>query len=101
MVLLFAALSVQAATGFVIEGIVLDENAVPLIGANILIEGTSKGSVSDLNGKFIIKSSTACLDLRVSFIGFETFLQEVCHQVKNELVLTRGIDLKEVTITAF
>ena len=101
MVLMFAVLSMQAATEFVIEGVILDENAVPLIGANILIEGTTKGVVSDFDGKFAINSSTACLDLRVSYIGFETFLQETCRQTKNVIILSTGIDLKEVTITAF
>ena len=37
-----------------IVGVVTDVNSKPLAGANVVVEGTEKGGVSDLNGKYTI-----------------------------------------------
>ena len=37
-----------------ISGNVSDENGEPLVGVNVLLENTTKGAVSDLDGDFII-----------------------------------------------
>lgn len=53
-----------------ISGRILDTNNEPVIGASIQIEGTSKGTVSDLDGNFSLnveKGNT----LVISFIGYK------------------------------
>lgn len=54
-----------------ITGVIKDESGEPVIGANVVVIGTSIGTISDLDGKFVID---APLDsrLNVSFIGFES-----------------------------
>ena len=37
-----------------IKGTVLDEDSIPLMGANVFWQGTSIGTTSDENGKFIL-----------------------------------------------
>lgn len=37
-----------------IAGVVVDQNGEPIIGANILQKGTSNGTITDINGQFIL-----------------------------------------------
>ena len=52
-------------------GTVLDEQGEPLPGANIVVGGTTTGTVSNLDGTFKLKASESH-DLFISFIGYET-----------------------------
>lgn len=54
-----------------ITGIVYDENG-PLPGANIVIEGTTVGVVSDFDGTFSLNSASASGKIVISFLGFST-----------------------------
>lgn len=58
----------------VIKGKVFDEiNNEPIIGANIIIQGTQNGTVSDLDGNFILEDIPIGLyNLTISFIGYES-----------------------------
>lgn len=53
-----------------VSGVVLDEEGVPLSGANILEKGTANGVVADFDGNFIIEVVTGSV-LEVSFIGMK------------------------------
>ena len=66
--LMVATLSAQTITGTVIDG----ELKEPLLGANVLIKGTSHGASTDENGKFTLKTTQKKGILEVSFIGFKT-----------------------------
>ena len=54
----------QSITGFVGEG---DK---PLVGANVVVEGTELGGVSDNEGKFVIETGTGTFDITASYIGY-------------------------------
>ena len=56
----------QVVTGFVGEG------EKPLVGANVVIEGTQKGGVSDSEGKFTIETGSGTFDVTASYIGYIT-----------------------------
>ena len=59
-----------------IGGIIVDENGEPLIGANIVIQGTAQGTVTDFDGTFSFSTSNSFpLVLVASFTGYST--QEV------------------------
>ena len=53
------------------SGTVYDENGGELPGANIVVAGTTTGTVSDLDGTFTVKAD-ASNELLVSFVGYET-----------------------------
>ena len=38
-----------------VSGIVVDENGEPLAGASVVIEDTTTGALTDVNGKYLIK----------------------------------------------
>ena len=39
-----------------VTGVVVDEKDEPIIGANVTVKGTSKGTITDLDGKFVISA---------------------------------------------
>lgn len=53
------------------SGVVVDENGDPIPGANVLITGKSRGTVTDVNGKFAMPVPAGST-LQVSFIGYVT-----------------------------
>ena len=50
---------------------VLDEKGLPIIGATVLIEGTSVGTVTDIDGNFNIKAPVNSI-VSISYIGYKT-----------------------------
>ncbi len=72
--MLFSTASVFAQAGS-IKGTVTDANGGPIIGATVVIEGTSKGTVSDVSGNYSIQNlSEGPVSVVVNFVGF---LQEI------------------------
>lgn len=55
---------------FSITGVVTDKKLKePIIGASVVVKGTTNGTVTDLDGKFTIQASKSSV-LIVSFIGY-------------------------------
>lgn len=54
-----------------VEGYVKDEQGEPLINASVLIEGTTTGTISDSNGKFVLFVPNKDAVLLVSYINMK------------------------------
>jgi len=80
-----------------ITGKVLDENKSPLPFASVSIEGTTKGTTTDLEGNFSLDAETGDI-LVISFVGYEDFKVTVDDRTNYEIVLGEGIDLGEVIV---
>lgn len=52
-----------------VNGRVLDEQGLPVMGANVFVKGTNNGTITDLDGGFKIEVSPGA-KLEVSFIGY-------------------------------
>ena len=61
------------------SGIVTDENNHPLVAANVYIEGSKHGTITDVNGKFELEKKEGMNDRRlvISYIGYETKYHEI------------------------
>ena len=60
-----------------ITGTIVDVNGDPVIGANIVVKGTTNGTITDIDGHFTIEADSKSV-LNVSYIGYLT--KEVhCH----------------------
>ena len=55
-----------------VKGTVVDVEGAPLIGAVVLIKGTTKGTTTDFEGKFSLNGVTEKTVLEVSLIGYQT-----------------------------
>jgi TonB-linked SusC/RagA family outer membrane protein len=74
---LFMVLSPSAAWAQnIVKGTVVDESGEPIIGATVMVEGTTTGVSTDFNGKFSITAKVGS-QLEVSFLGMETQLVPV------------------------
>lgn len=51
-------------------GIVVDETGEPLMGANVKVDGTDKGTVTDLDGHFKLPNVAVGSSLTVSYVGY-------------------------------
>lgn len=84
-----------------ISGTVTDNDSEPLIGANILVQGTSTGTVTDFNGEYTLEASEGDV-LIVSYTGYAT--QEVTVTGAAVLDIVLGADpllLSEVVVTGY
>ncbi|AEE52402.1 SusC/RagA family TonB-linked outer membrane protein [Haliscomenobacter hydrossis] len=83
-----------------ISGRVSDRDGEPLIGASIMVKGTTNGTVSDIDGKFKI-SAPADATLVLSYTGFSTLEVPVNNQTDITVTMQPGIDLTEVLVTGY
>jgi TonB-dependent SusC/RagA subfamily outer membrane receptor len=61
---------VAFAQGRSIRGTITDSAGDPVIGANVLVVGTTNGAITDLDGNFELQNVTNNARIQVSFIGF-------------------------------
>lgn len=66
-----------------IKGVVCDKANEPIIGANVLVKGSTNGTITNLNGEFILNNVSKNDVLIVSFIGYQA--KEI--SVKNQTIL--------------
>lgn len=59
-----------------VKGKVLDSNSQPVIGANVLIKGTTSGTITDLDGNFVLLAPAGGT-LSFSFVGYQAKEVEV------------------------
>lgn len=54
-----------------INGKVVDPSGEPIIGANVVVKGTTNGTITDIDGNFTLNVPAECT-LQVSYIGYNT-----------------------------
>lgn len=55
----------------IISGTILDEAGIPVIGANVIVQGTTNGTITDMDGKFSLEVTPDAV-LEISYIGYST-----------------------------
>jgi len=84
-----------------IGGTVTDENKQPLPGVSVVLKGTTKGTVTDLNGRFLFTVEKGQV-LTFRFLGFTTQEVTVGDEANYNIVLIADTkSLNEVVVTAF
>lgn len=94
------SISVSAQTGSVVKGVVVDSNGEPIIQAGVLIEGTSTGVVTDLDGKFEINAPKGST-LEFSSIGYKTQKVYVSGGNMRVVLETESTALDEVVVVGY
>ena len=97
---LFLSIGMATAQTQISGTVVSEEDGEPIIGASVLVEGTSVGAATDIDGKFTLTLPAGRTKLRISYIGMEA--QEVT--ARNGMVVRLVSDSKaldEVIVVAF
>ena len=99
---LFAVFAVGAFAQNKITGTVVDAQGEPVIGASVMIKGTSNGTITDFDGKFTINNVPAKGNIEISYIGFKT--QSIALGGKSSINVTLQEDrqlLDEVVVVGY
>ena len=102
LILMLFSASVMQAQNRMVKGTVSDAQGEPIIGANVVIVGGTKGVITDLDGKYSIQVPENGAVLKFSYIGFKTKSFNVV-KGKNLLNVTLEEDavmLEQTVVTA-
>jgi len=93
LILLYGATAVHAGTTGKIAGVVSDaDNGAPLPGANVIIEGTTMGAASGINGYYVILNiPPGIYTLKASMMGYSSV---TVAQVRVNIDVTTTVDFK-------
>jgi len=81
-----------------VRGVVKDEQGDPLIGVTILLKNTQAGTITDINGEFILDLHGAENTLIFSYIGFKSEEIKVTRGTSLTIVLKEDAQLLEETV---
>lgn len=83
----------------IVNGLVVDVNGEPVIGASVVEKGTTNGGITDINGKFTLNVKPGST-LQISFVGYQT--QEVKATKTVKVVLKEDSELlSEVVVVGY
>ena len=85
----------QNLSGMVVE--ILDNNEVPIVGANIYLVDGSKGVVSDKNGNFLINDIKDAKEFVVSYVGYLNDTLKTKNKY-SKIILKQDSSLEAITI---
>jgi TonB-dependent starch-binding outer membrane protein SusC len=77
-----------------ITGVVIDENNEPLVGASIIVKGTTIGTITDVDGKFSLSVQDEKAVLVIQFIGYQS--KEVV--VGTQTLISVRLDVNDKTL---
>ena len=87
-----------------LKGTVTDEETQePLIGANILVKGSAKGTISDYDGSFELRIDQLPISLEISYLGYTSITYEVttaAEDLKISMQPSEGVTLAVTEVKA-
>lgn len=99
MMLVMFSISITLAQRTV-TGTISDSSGETLIGANVLVKGTTAGTVTDIDGTYSINVPDGSEYLVVSYTGFATTEIQLGASNVVDIVMNEGVALSEVVVTA-
>ena len=83
------------------KGTVTDEEGMPLPGVTVLVKGTYKGTVTDINGNYMLSMPVGAKFLTFSFIGMHTQDIELTDAILNVTMVKKSVGMDEVMVVAY
>lgn len=85
-----------------VQGMVVDANGEPVIGASVLEKGTSNGVITDMEGRFSLNVKSSKSIIVISYIGFKTRELAVSDRHLRKVVLSEDSEvLDEVVVVGY
>ena len=105
-VLIFIFMFFSCCYGFAqekgITGIVVDASNEPIMGASVSVQGTTNGTITDINGNFTLKGVSDNAKLQITYVGYVTQILSVNGQSAFKVVLKEAsTTLNEVVVVGY
>jgi len=84
-----------------VSGAVKDIQGNPILGTNVVVTGTTIGTVTDINGYFSLAIPSKAASLNFSFIGYTSQEIPISSRVVNVILQQDLVSLDEVVVTAY
>ncbi len=84
-----------------ITGKITEQNGEGLLGASVVVENTTNGAITDIDGKFSLNVPDKNSVLVISFVGYETQKVSLGNRTFISVVLTTGKALDEVVVIGY
>jgi len=89
-------------SGSKISGVIKDSRGEPIIGANVIVKGTTNGTMTDIDGKFNLSDVKKGDLLEISYIGYVTQLVRLTGQSSLQIELKENAQaLEEVVVVGY
>ena len=100
MLCLFGLIGAMAQTKTA-TGVVTDQAGETVIGASVIVKGTTNGSITDLDGKFTLGNVKDGDIIQISFVGYKTQEIKFAGQMLNVILHDDTEVLDEVVVTGY
>jgi len=100
MLLLLANLSLIAQQ--TITGVVRDQSGQPMSGVTVVVQGTSVGTLTGVDGRYSLQAPAGALTLQFSFIGYKTLNEPINGRTVVDVALSEMVTgLDEVVVVGY
>lgn len=100
--ILFCWIGIASAQHLTVKGTIVDTTGEPVIGASILVKGTTNGIISDMEGNFTLSGIASDATLVVSFVGYKEQEIKVNGKATLKVVLIEDTEqLEEVVVVGY
>lgn len=102
LLLMLPLFSIAQQSEITVKGVITsEEDGLPLIGANILIKGTNRGTISDVDGSYVLAAASDAT-LIFSYTGFKTTEMPVAGSAMLDVVMSPDYaQLNEVVVIGY
>lgn len=100
IIILFITLCTASAQSKKVSGNVKDSSGEPLIGASVYLEGTTTGTITDIDGNFNIDAESN-QQLVISYIGMQSVTMLVGEQSTIVVTLEAATALDEIVVVGY
>jgi len=84
-----------------VTGTVTDQAGEPMIGVNILVLGTTVGTVSDFDGGYTLQVPAGATQLQFSYTGYDAVIKDLGTASRLDAIMAEGAILEDVVVTGY
>ena len=81
-----------------ISGKISGSNNEPLVGASVVVKGTSTGATTDINGRYSLTVTDKAMSITISFVGYTTQDITIGNATVLDVTLKEGTSLSSVVV---
>ena len=84
-----------------VKGTITSDKGEPLVGASIVVKGTTNGTITDIDGKYSLSVPDGKVTLVISYVGYDSKEVALSGQSELNVSLSEGSALNEVIVVGY